>query len=398
MDAFHHGVSRRTSVGYQTITVTPGSVEEFDTIVQHHGVETWSWLIGSSTLKPYLRADGTVHFRGGKKPIGLHVPAVQIFDASGNAVTPAGARWSLRHAKRGWMLELRLDDRLLPLPYTIDPSVTTVSFAGSPQTAGARSSWTVGFTSSSTGTLSAGSTITVAFNAAFGALPATPAIALNQGFVNCSATATTAAQTVTVTLAGGSCALAPSTAATLTIGGLTNPIASTYLANTFSIKTSADSTSVVNPGAAVVVAAATTPTAVTVASTSLALSARSTWTTNFTSSSTGALHAGDTMTVTYPAGFVVPASPSVILVNGFANCSATATGAGTVATITLADNGGTCVLPNSRAATVQILGVTNGATLGAVAADRQDQRRLGCGECGGRHHGRCNGADRSHRR
>ena len=165
-----------------------------------------------------------------------------------------------------------------------------------------------------------------------------------------------------------SCALPPSTAATLTLLGLTNPIANTYLANTFSVKTSADSTSVVNPGAAVVVAAATTPTAVTVAGTSLALSARATWTTNFTTSATGALHDGDKITVTYPAGFVVPATPSVLLVNGFSNCSATATGAGTVGTVTLADNGGSCTLASSNAATIQLLGVTNGTTTGAVTA------------------------------
>src|SRR5438067_3395286 len=196
---YAHGVLRRTSFGYQSITVTPGSVEEFDTVLQHHGVKTWRWNIDSPNLTPYMTRDGSVHFRSGKKTVGMHVPAVQIFDSSSNLITPAGARWSLHHAKHGWSLELEMNDALLSLPYTIDPSVTTVSFTGSPQTALARSDWTVGFTSSATGTLSAGSTITAAFNAGF-TVPATPTIVLGAGFVNCTATATAAAQTVTVTL------------------------------------------------------------------------------------------------------------------------------------------------------------------------------------------------------
>ena len=38
--------------------------------------------------------------------------------------TPAGLHWTLRHAgARSWWLELRLDDRKLPVPYVIDPAV-----------------------------------------------------------------------------------------------------------------------------------------------------------------------------------------------------------------------------------------------------------------------------------
>ena len=43
---------------------------------------------------------------------------------------------------RGCGGDIRLDDSKLPLPYTIDPSVSTVTFAGSPQTGLARSDWT----------------------------------------------------------------------------------------------------------------------------------------------------------------------------------------------------------------------------------------------------------------
>ena len=185
---FEHGVARKTSFGTQTITMTPGNVEEFDTVVAHHGVKTWRWRLGSPNLNPYLSPDGSVNFRSGGKRVGLHVDPAQIYDASGNAVTPAGARWSLRHANDGWLLELRLDDSTLPVPYTIDPSVSSVTFAGSPQTALARSTWTVGFTTSSTGTLAAGSTITVVFNGGF-TVPATPAVTLGPAFANCTAAA-----------------------------------------------------------------------------------------------------------------------------------------------------------------------------------------------------------------
>ena len=66
------------------------------------------------------------------------------------------------------------------------------------------------------------------------------------------------------------------------------------------------------------------------------------------------------ITVTFSSGFSVPATPTIALTGGFANCSAAAaTGAGSVATITLADNGGTCLLPASAAASLTVAGVVN---------------------------------------
>src|SRR5206468_1699734 len=68
-------------------------------------------------------------------------------------------------------------------------------------------------------------------------------------------------------------------------------------------------------------------------------------------------------TVAFPqvtSVFAVPANPVVLLTKGFKNCSATATGAAGVVTITLTDNGGPCTLPISTAAAVQIPGVTAG--------------------------------------
>src|SRR5207237_1294089 len=138
-----------------------------------------------------------------------HIAPVAILDAGGRDVTPADARWSLHRAASGWSLELALDDSALPLPYTIDPSVSTITFTGSPQTGSARSDWTVGFkTSNPGGALAAGSTITVVFNGGF-TVPAVPTITLLTGYANCAATATGSGTTVTVTLAdsGGVCAL-----------------------------------------------------------------------------------------------------------------------------------------------------------------------------------------------
>src|SRR5439155_25792423 len=54
----------------------------------------------------------------------LWLAPVRILDADGAAITPAGLRWVLQRADaRSWWLELRLDDRQLPLPYVIDPGV-----------------------------------------------------------------------------------------------------------------------------------------------------------------------------------------------------------------------------------------------------------------------------------
>src|SRR5205814_2739506 len=78
--------------------------------------------------------------------------------------------------------------------------VTGVTFAGSPQTAGATANWTVGFTPTAVGALSATKTVTATFASGFVA-PASPTITLSSAFSHCSATATGSGSTVTVTLA-----------------------------------------------------------------------------------------------------------------------------------------------------------------------------------------------------
>src|SRR5439155_885169 len=223
------------------------------------------WNIASSTLEPRLRADGSVALLADGQPSGLVIPAVMILDAGGRSVTPVGTEWSVRRAAHGWLLQLVLDDSSLPLPYTIDPSVSLVTFTGSPQTASARSNWTVGFKTGGSGALAAGDTITIVFNSGF-TVPAVPAVALLSGFANCSATGTAAGTTVTITLAdsGGTCTLANSASGALKVAFPTNPPAGSIAAVNWSVKTGTDTTAV-NPAGAISIAAATAPSTVTFA-------------------------------------------------------------------------------------------------------------------------------------
>src|SRR5205823_4407095 len=83
------------------------------------------------------------------------------------------------------------------------------------------------------------------------------------------------------------------------------------------------------------------------------------WTVGFTPTATGALAAGDMVTASFAAGYVVPASPSVTLGAGFSSCTATAAGSSQTVTVTLA--GASCSLPASTAAALTIGGITNPA-------------------------------------
>ncbi len=249
---------------------------------------------------------------------------------------------------------------------------TGVTFAGAPQTAATRSKWTVGFTSSATGALRAGDTITVGFPTGFSA-PATPTVALIGGFTNCAATAATSALGVVLTLSdnGGTCAVANNAATTFTIASVTNGPAASY--SSFTVKTSADTTAA-SPGSSVVIGAATTPTAVTISAVSLGANALTTWTIGYTTSATsGALRAGSTITVAFPIGFSVAPAPTVTLPSGYTNCSATAVGSASgsstnnTLTVTLADSGGTCSVPVSTATTLTVNGITNTNVTGATS-------------------------------
>ncbi len=244
---------------------------------------------------------------------------------------------------------------------TAATGVSSVSFSAPRLMGGSATTYTASFTTSSTGSLAAGDRLTVVFPAGY-TVGATPSIGLGTGFTHCSASSSVVTRTITITLAdsGGACAVGNSTAASLTIGSITNPAAAG--AKTITIADTNDTTVV---SANVTIVAATTLTSVSIGGADSVAGDTTTYTASFTTSSTGSLAAGDTITVTFAAGYVVGASPAITPGTGFTNCSATSPGGSTTVTITLADSGGTCAVGNSTAASLQIGSVTNPTAIGA---------------------------------
>jgi len=131
---------------------------------------------------------------------------------------------------------------------------TSATFSPGLTGASALSTWTVNFTTSSSGALSPSNTISVVFNPNF-----TLAAGQSVTFSGFGATCTAAndsvnGNVVTVTLPAG-CALANSTTGTLSIPGITNPGSGTYSNVTFSVATSQD-TSAVSSASNIVIGAA----------------------------------------------------------------------------------------------------------------------------------------------
>jgi putative cell wall-binding protein len=249
------------------------------------------------------------------------------------------------------------------LPASAATAPSTMTLAGSSQAADATgATWTVGFTSSAAGALVAGNTITVTFPSSF-TIPATPTVALLTGFSGTGGTTATAASGVVTVTLNGSEALADSTSATLSIAGITNPAAASYANTLFSIRTTADATAV-SPASNVVI---TGLAGVTFVGSSQAADATgTTWTVGFTSGAAGALVAGNTITVTFPSSFTVPATPTVALLTGFSGTGgATATAASGVVTVTL---NGSEALADSTSATLSIAGITNPAAASYAGA------------------------------
>ncbi len=306
----------------------------------------------------------TLADNGGTCSLPNSTPAtVQVLGVtSGAAGSPTNSLWTLAtsvDSNTRWVLAAPVIGAAT--------APTAVTFTSTTLAANARATWNVGFTPSGTGALRTGDKITVVFPNATSvfSVPATPTVLLTNGFNNCSATATGASQTVTITLAdnGGTCALSNSEPATLQILGVTSGAAGTPAATLWKVSTSADAT-VANP-AAITISAATAPSAVTVGATTLVASRVASWTTNFTTSSTGSLQTGDSIVVTFSGGFNTATATGVTLLSGFSNCSAAVNGVGIVATVTLADNGGTCAVGDSAAASFSIDGITNTASTGS---------------------------------
>jgi hypothetical protein len=140
---------------------------------------------------------------------------------------------------------------------------TSATFSPGSAAANATSTWTVGFTTSSSGALSPSNTISVVFNPSF--VLATGQSVIFSGFGGSCPAANdfVNGNVATVTLAAG-CALADSTSGTLSIPGITNPVSGTYPNATFSVATSQDSSAVSNASNIVIGAASSSASATTV--------------------------------------------------------------------------------------------------------------------------------------
>ena len=128
---YAHGVSRSTPFGRETIVVTPAKAEQFLTVNKHQGSKTWQWRLNARGLSPRVGADGAVAFLAKHRLSEMYVEPVAILDGAGHNATPEGLRWSLARDRRGWRLELRLDDSRLPTPYVIDPAIVLRGATGS---------------------------------------------------------------------------------------------------------------------------------------------------------------------------------------------------------------------------------------------------------------------------
>src|SRR3954464_1224138 len=119
-----HGALRRSSVGSEAILFDDQGqgAESFLVVDRHQGKRTWRWRL-DTTYTPRVTRAGVVGFYDGRKRAPQWIPAVQIVDAHEHDVTPHGLTWSTVRTAGTWWLELRLDDRKLALPYTIDPAV-----------------------------------------------------------------------------------------------------------------------------------------------------------------------------------------------------------------------------------------------------------------------------------
>jgi RHS repeat-associated protein len=247
------------------------------------------------------------------------------------------------------MIELRLNDARLPLPYTIDPSMVNYQQAVATSGAwGAIANWLFAFVPTSHGALAAGDTITVAFtNLRSYTFPASPTVVIDQqSGTDCQGTASTTGATITVTLAnlpGQTCTMPYGPIAAVELLGLTVGAVATGSQPVIGLSTSNDRTATYVPATQTAMINMQPPTDVHVSAYPQTADATSTWTWSFEEppsyNGDGALVAGSTITVAFPSAFGLPAHPTVTLPSG-SGCSATATTQGQIVTITLADAAG----------------------------------------------------------
>jgi hypothetical protein len=227
-------------------------------------------------------------------------------------------------------------------------SVGSVSFVPSDRQGAASANWTVGFTTSASGALAIGGTITI--NAPASTTFPSAASAYKVNGTTVTATPTTAAGTVTIATP---VAVGNSSAISVVITGVTNPTAGTYANSSFSISTSAD-TAASNPASGLSFGSVVSGVSFSPSSPVSAVSAN--WTVGFTTSASGALAIGGTITINAPASTTFPSAASAYKVNGTTVTATPTTAAGTVTIATPVAVG------DSSAISVVITGVTNPAS------------------------------------
>ena len=226
-------------------------------------------------------------------------------------------------------------------------SVGSVSFAPSDRQGAGSATWTVGFTTSASGALAIGGTITINAPASTTFPSAASAYKLNGTTV--TAIPTTAAGTVTIATP---VAVGDSSAISVVITGVTNPTAGTYANTAFSVSTSAD-TAASKPASGLSFGSVVSSVSFSPSSPVSAVSAN--WTVGFTTSASGALAIGGTITINAPASTTFPSAASAYKVNGTTATATPTTAAGTVTIAT------PMAVGDSSAISVVITGLTNPA-------------------------------------
>jgi hypothetical protein len=226
-------------------------------------------------------------------------------------------------------------------------SVGSVSFAPSDRQGAVSATWTVGLTTSASGALAIGGTITINTPASTTFPSAASAYKVNGTTV--TATPTTAAGTVTIATP---VAVGDSSAISVVLTGVTNPAAGTYANSSFSISTSVD-TVAANSASGLSFGAVVSGVSFSPSSSVSAGSAN--WTVGFSTSASGALAIGGTITINTPASTTFPSAASAYKLNGTTVTATPTTAAGTVTIATPVAVG------NSSASSVVITGVTNPA-------------------------------------
>ena len=226
-------------------------------------------------------------------------------------------------------------------------SVVSVTFAPSDRQGAISAIWTVDATTSATGALAIGATITIDAPPTTTFPSAASAYKVNSTTV--TAIPSTAAGTVTISTP---VAVSSSTLVTVVMTGVINPAAGTYANTSFSVSTSVDTTAS-NPASGL--SFGSVVSGVSFSPSSLVGAGSATWTVGFTASANGALAIGDTITISAPASTTFPSAVSAYTVNSTTVTAIPSTAAGTVTIAT------PVALGNSTAVSVQITGVTNPA-------------------------------------